>query len=96
MRRLLLLLLIPIQSVLGQSEIPLDSCYNWARENYPNLKQAEIWQEISNLKQEYPSSVTPDVSLPGKCLTYTIHYILPYLIISPKFEFSNNLKFYFA
>ncbi len=70
MRRLLLLLLIPVSSVFGQTEVPLDSCYSWARENYPNLKQSELWQQISSLKQEnLETSYLPKVSLNGQ-ITY--------------------------
>jgi hypothetical protein len=51
----------------GQTEVPLDSCYVWARENYPNLKQSELWQEISALKQEnLATSYLPKVTLTGK------------------------------
>jgi outer membrane protein TolC len=51
----------------AQTEVPLDSCYIWARENYPNLKQSELWQEISTLKQEnLATSYLPKVTLTGK------------------------------
>lgn len=67
MRRLLLLLFIPIQSVFGQSEIQLDSCYSWARENYPMLKQSVIWQEINTLKQEnIGTAYLPQLTLNGQ------------------------------
>ena len=67
MRRLLLLLLIPFQGAFAQTEVPLDSCYVWARNNYPNLKQAEIWQEITSLKKEnIKTNYFPQVSLNGQ------------------------------
>lgn len=70
MKRLILLLFIPVQLVFGQAEIRLDSCYNWALENYPNLKQTEIWQEISALKQEnLGNTYLPQVTLNGQ-ITY--------------------------
>lgn len=70
MKRLLILFLIPFQVALGQSEVPLDSCYVWARKNYPNLKQSEIWHEISVLKQDnHGTSYLPQVTLNGQ-ITY--------------------------
>lgn len=67
MKRLILLLLIPVQFAFGQTDMPLDSCYTWARMNYPNLKQSELWQEISSLKQENnETNYLPQVSLNGK------------------------------
>jgi len=57
-------LFLPIQMVFGQNEISLDECYEWARENYPNLKQAEIWREISTLNQEnIKTNFLPQVTL---------------------------------
>ncbi|NQU87613.1 MAG: TolC family protein [Mariniphaga sp.] len=52
MKRLILLLLLPAQLAFAQQEITLDECYSWARENYPNLKQLEIYSEITGLKIE--------------------------------------------
>lgn len=67
MKRLLLILLLPIQLAFGQSDVKLDSCYLWARENYPSLKQSELWKEISALNQEsIKTSHLPQVSLNGK------------------------------
>lgn len=70
MKRFLIFLMLPFQMVFAQTEIPLDSCYVWARENYPNLKQSEIWQQISALKQENnETNYLPQVSLNGQ-ITY--------------------------
>jgi len=67
MKRLILLLFIPVKLVFGQAEIQLDSCYNWARKNYPNLRQTEIWREISTLKQEnLGNTYLPQVTLNGQ------------------------------
>ena len=67
MKRLLILLLLPIQMVFAQNEISLEKCYSLARENYPNLKQAEIWQEISSLKKEnIKTNYLPQVLLNGQ------------------------------
>jgi outer membrane protein TolC len=64
MRKLLIILLLPVQLVFGQNEVALDDCYNWARDNYPNLKQAEIWKEITSLNQEsIKTSFLPKVTL---------------------------------
>lgn len=67
MKRLVLLLLIPFQVAFGQTDVPLDSCYAWARKNYPNLKQSELWQQISSIKQQnIETTYFPKVTLNGK------------------------------
>ena len=67
MKKLLILLILPAQLIFAQNEVTLDSCYYWARENYPNLKQSEIWQEITSLKQEnIKTSYLPQVTLNGQ------------------------------
>ena len=70
MKKLLIILFLPVQFVFGQQNITLDSCYHWARENYPNLKQSEIWTEISELRKEnIKTSYLPQVNLNGQ-VTY--------------------------
>ena len=67
MRKLLIILFLPVQMVFGQQNITIDSCYHWARENYPNLKQNELWSEISALKKEnIKTSYYPQVTLNGQ------------------------------
>lgn len=67
MKKLLIILFLPVQLVFAQREISLDKCYGWARENYPNLKHAEIWQEITSLKKEnIKTGYLPQVSLNGQ------------------------------
>jgi outer membrane protein TolC len=67
MRKLVILLLLPAQLAFAQNEISLDDCYNLARENYPNLKHSEIWQEITALKKENnKTSYLPQVTLNGQ------------------------------
>ena len=67
MRKLIILLLLPAQLAFAQNEVKLEDCYSWARENYPNLKQAEIWQEITSLKKENTkTNYLPQVSLNGQ------------------------------
>ncbi len=67
MKKLLILLLLPAQLVFAQPEISLDDCYRWSRENYPNLKQAEIWQEITALKKgNNKTNYLPQVTLNGQ------------------------------
>lgn len=64
MKKILLMLFLPVQMVFGQGEISLDDCYGWARENYPKLKQTEIWQEISSLnKENIKTNYLPKVTL---------------------------------
>jgi outer membrane protein TolC len=70
MKKYIILLFFPIQMALGQNEVPLDSCYSWARENYPNLKQSELWQQITTLKKgNIETTYFPKVTLNGQ-LTY--------------------------
>ena len=70
MKKIIIILFLPIQLAFGQNEISLDDCYHWARENYPNLKQAEIWQEITSLnKKNSKTSYLPHVTLNGQ-VTY--------------------------
>jgi outer membrane protein TolC len=70
MKKILLLLIFPVQFAFGQNIISLDECYQWARKNYPNLQQAEIWKEISGLKKENNrTNYLPQVSLNGQ-VTY--------------------------
>ena len=52
MKYILLLLLMPVYQAFGQQIITIDNCYMWARENYPNLKHAQIRKEISDLQKE--------------------------------------------
>ena len=67
MKKIILLLFLPIQLVFGQAETSLDSCYSWARENYPNLKQSESWKNITSLNQEsLKTTYYPKVSLNGQ------------------------------
>ena len=67
MKKLLVLLLLPAQLIYAQNEVSLDSCYYWARENYPKLKQSEIWQEITSLKKEnIKTNYLPQVTLSGQ------------------------------
>lgn len=61
---LLFFLAVP---AFAQNEVKLDSCYLWARQNYPNLKQAGIWKEISALQQEnIKTNYYPQVTLNGQ------------------------------
>ncbi|MFV0267380.1 MAG: TolC family protein [Draconibacterium sp.] len=67
MRKLIILLLLPVQFAFAQNEVSLNDCYSWARENYPNLKQAEIWTEITSLKKENnQTNHLPTVTLNGQ------------------------------
>lgn len=67
MRKLIIILFLPVQMAFGQQNISLDSCYNWARENYPNLAQSELWSEISTLKKEnIKTTYYPQVTLNGQ------------------------------
>ncbi|MCY1720987.1 TolC family protein [Prolixibacteraceae bacterium Z1-6] len=67
MKKYIILLFFPIQMALGQNTVPLDSCYVWARENYPNLKQSVLWQQITALKKgNIETTYFPKVTLNGQ------------------------------
>ncbi|MCK3683165.1 TolC family protein [Maribellus sp. YY47] len=67
MKKLIILLFLPVQFAFAQNEVSLNDCYGWARENYPNLKQAEIWTEITSLKKENnKTNYLPTVTLNGQ------------------------------
>ncbi len=67
MRKILLILILPIQLVFGQNETSLDSCYNWARNNYPNLKKSGSWSNITSLnKENFKTTYYPKVTLNGQ------------------------------
>lgn len=67
MRKILILLLFPFQLAVAQNNIQLDSCYVWARQNYPNLKQSELWKEINSLSiQNHETNYLPKVTLNGQ------------------------------
>ena len=67
MKKIFILLLFPVQLAFGQNLVSLDECYQWARENYPNLQQVGIWQEITQLKKDnLKTGYLPQVSLNGQ------------------------------
>ncbi|MBN1820672.1 MAG: TolC family protein [Prolixibacteraceae bacterium] len=67
MKKFILLLFLPVQVAFGQQEITLKECYHWARENYPNLKQSEIYSGISGLKVEnLKTNFLPSATLKGQ------------------------------
>lgn len=65
--RLVIFLLILIQSLVFAEDLTLESCYKLARENYPTLKQLKTYEEISSLKQSNLSAgYYPDLQLIGQ------------------------------
>lgn len=67
MKKLFIILFLPVQIVFAQTEISLEDCYSWARKNYPNLQQTEIWQEIATLKKEnLKKNFLPQIMLNGQ------------------------------
>lgn len=67
MIKIILLLLLPAQLVFAQNEVMLDSCYSWTRQNYPNLKQAGVWEQITALKKENLKTANlPQLTLNGQ------------------------------
>lgn len=81
MKKLLLIFFMPIQIVFGQESITLDSCYQWARTNYPNLKQSELWSEISMLKKENnKTTYYPQLTLNGQVSYQSVVTEIPTII----------------
>lgn len=67
MKKLLIFLILPIQLVIGQNETSLENCYNWARENSPNLQQSGILQQIASLNHKnIKANYLPSVTLNGQ------------------------------
>lgn len=67
MKKILFLLIFPVQLAFGQNVVSLNECYQRARENYPNLQQAGIMKEISGLKKEnLNTNYLPQISLNGQ------------------------------
>jgi outer membrane protein TolC len=63
----ILILLLPFQVLYAQEDVLLDSCYAWARNNYPNLKQAGIWTNITALQKEnIQTNSLPRITLHGQ------------------------------
>lgn len=64
---LFVIFLLTLQIVYAREEVSLDSCYIWARENYPNLKQAGLWKEITALqKKNIETQSLPQITLNGQ------------------------------
>lgn len=85
MRKLIIFLLLPVQLSFGQQSITLDSCYQWARKNYPNLKQTEVWKEISSLKKEnLKTTYFPQLTLNGQASYQSVVTEIPAII--PNFQ----------
>lgn len=68
MKRLLTIIFILYGTlVFAQKEVPLDTCYIWARQNYPNLKQSGIWEQIAALnKENLKTGYYPQLTLNGQ------------------------------
>jgi outer membrane protein TolC len=69
MKKLLFILLLSFTSFLvsGQEKILLDSCYTWARSNYPNLRQQDIRNDITGLQKEnLKVNHLPQITLNGQ------------------------------
>lgn len=67
MKKLLIVLLLPVQIVFGQQQVSLDSCYAWARQNYPNLSNSGVWEQIAALKKENVKTIyRPQLTLNGQ------------------------------
>jgi len=60
-------MLFPVQLLIAQETVTLEQCQTWARENQPILKQAGLYQQILNLKNENnATTLLPQVTLNGQ------------------------------
>ena len=67
MKKLLIILFLPVQLAFAQQSVTLEECYQLTRENYPNLKKAELFQEITALnKENIKTNYLPQVTLNGQ------------------------------
>ena len=67
MKKLLIILFLPVQLAFGQQAITLEECYRLTRENYPNLENADLLQEITALnKENIGTNYLPQVTLNGQ------------------------------
>jgi len=67
MKKLLFILFLPVQLAFAQQSVTLEECYQLTRENYPNIKKAELLQEITALnKENIGTNYLPQVTLNGQ------------------------------
>ncbi len=53
--------------IFGQQNVDLQQCRTWARDNFPKLKQAELFQTMANLKKEnLKTNYLPQIDLKGQ------------------------------
>ncbi len=97
-KQIVLLFLLPVQSMLAQEPVTLDQCQQWARENHPVLQQKGLYQQIAELKKVNDATAyLPQVNLNGQA-TYQsdvtkIGLSLPNVNIKPVDK--DQYKFYF-
>jgi outer membrane protein TolC len=66
-KQIVLLFLLPVQSMLAQEPVTLDQCQQWARENHPVLQQKGLYQQIAELKKVNDATAyLPQVNLNGQ------------------------------
>ena len=67
MKKIITLLILPMQLAFAQQPVTLEECYQLTRENYPNLKNVELLQEITALnKENIQTNYLPQVTLNGQ------------------------------
>ena len=68
MKRLLILLILPVQMAFGQAgQVTLEECYKQARENYPKLSDLDREQQMNDLKtKNLDANWLPTVDLNGQ------------------------------
>lgn len=68
MKRLLILLILPVQMAFGQvGQVTLEECYKQARENYPKLSDLDREQQMNDLKtKNLDANWLPTMNLNGQ------------------------------
>ena len=68
MKRLLILLILPVQMAFGQTgQVTIEECYKQARENYPKLGDLDREQQMNDLKtKNLDANWLPTVNLNGQ------------------------------
>ncbi len=66
MKQLIILFIIPFQ-LFAAEKVSLEDCQNWARQNYPVIKNMDLWEKVSTLNLEnIHTNYLPGINLNGQ------------------------------